>query len=150
MLCDPRCVLLHSVGTHPLPSSCDCRTRRDANARRRATSTFAPEAHPVGTRVDALTGEVHIDHARPGETIPPHSVASLPPDVLELIDALTQADQVVFAAAALRLISAAAAAERSVGLPILCPERLEAFVNSTRYIPRLADKAMAAYRAHPN
>jgi hypothetical protein len=144
------CVLLHTVGTAPLPASCDC---RHTPARRRAAAAFYPsqpwDPVPLKRRDDDTTDhaadEIHYDHSQPGEAIPPHSVASLPPDVLKLIDALTRADQALFRAGAVRLVAAAAAAEKETRVPILCPERFYDFLHSTRYIPGLEADARAAY-----
>ena len=66
----------------------------------------------------------HLTHG-----VGPHRVEALTPATLAHIDALTTLDRKLYSAAAQLFFQQAAAAERAVRHPFLCPRRLEAFHN---------------------
>jgi len=119
------CLLAWHAGAVTLPPSCDCRARQ-----------AAPRL--------ARTTEVHTNAIQEHAQLPALSLGALPAAVPPLIDALTEADQLLYRAGAARVVRELRAAERATGVPLLCPEDLERLIDQTSYINGLEDELRAA------
>jgi hypothetical protein len=71
--------------------------------------------------------------------VPPHNVEDQAKAVLDLVDRITAVDQVVYRAAAHRVVNELRVLEKKAGVQILCPGRLEALQKSTHYMDGMAD-----------
>lgn len=101
-------LLVRTLGTRPIPRSCNCLER------------------------------VSIQVPTYSHGVPPHSVSSLPKDVLERIDALTTADTQLYVASMQRFLGEVVDVEERVfkpaGYRLLCDDRLEQLRRSTSYL----------------
>jgi len=134
------CLLLWRAGATPLPASCDCRVRAQAQQARQQQVGAQQDheqdgtADELATRSNSRTDDVH----HPDRAILPRlTVAGLPADVLATMDRLTPADRAVYRVAAVRVVRDLLDAGADSGVTLLCPAALEALVNETRYIPGL-------------
>jgi len=76
----------------------------------------------------------HNDHG-----VPPHNVENQARAVLDLVDRITAVDQVVYRAAAHRVVNELRVLEKKAGVRIICPERMEALRAATHYMDGMAD-----------
>ena len=133
------CLLLWRAGATPLPASCDCRARAQAQQARQQQVGAEQDgaADELATHSNSRTDDVqHPDRA----TLPKLTVGGLPADVLATMDRLTPADRAVYHVAAVRVVRDLLDAGADSGVTLLCPAALEAFVNETRYIPGLEEE----------
>ncbi len=125
------CLLLFTVGTRPLPNSCDCEGREAALVRPLGPA----DPRRLGRSDDVIDGMAHENSMEDTHKL---DVSTLPADVLRLIDDLTEADVQLYRAAALRVVRELRDAERSTGMRLLCDTSLKRLTNATRYIHGLA------------
>jgi len=71
--------------------------------------------------------------------VPPHNVENQAKAVLDLVDRITAVDQVVYRAAAHRVVNELRVLEKKAGVQIICPGRMEALKRSTHYMDGMAD-----------
>jgi hypothetical protein len=71
--------------------------------------------------------------------VPPHNVENQAKAVLDLVDRITAVDQVVYRAAAHRVVNELRVLEKKAGVQIICPGRMEALQRATHYMYGMAD-----------
>jgi len=76
----------------------------------------------------------HMNHG-----VPPHDVERQARAVLDLVDRITAVDQVVYRAAAHRVVNELRVLEKKAGVQIICPERMEVLQRTAHYLDGMAD-----------
>ena len=126
------CLLLWRAGSVPLPASCDCRAREQAQQARQEQALTGAAERDGATDAVAIHSSSRADDEQSSPdraALPRLTVDTLPPDVLATMDRLTPADRAVYHVAAVRVVRDLLGRR---GVTLLCPAALEALVNRTR------------------